>query len=55
MTLIDRCLSGVRRGLLCLVLVVICPIADSIAQSMPILGYAAAENAKAFSMRTIVV
>jgi putative ABC transport system substrate-binding protein len=45
MTVIDRCLLGVRRSLLALSLFALYPIADSVAQSAPILGYAAAKNA----------
>ena len=45
MPMVDRCLSGARRGLLSVVLFALWPIADSVAQSVPTLGYAAAENA----------
>jgi putative ABC transport system substrate-binding protein len=45
MTVIKHCLLPVRRGLLPLVLFALCPIADSVAQSAPTLGYAAAEKA----------
>jgi len=45
MTMIEHCLLPVRRGLLPLVLFALCPIADSVAQSAPTLGYAAAEKA----------
>jgi hypothetical protein len=36
MTVIDRCLLGVRRSLLALSLFALYPIADSVAQSAPI-------------------
>jgi putative ABC transport system substrate-binding protein len=45
MTMIEHCLLATRRGLLSLALFAPCPIADSIAQSAPTLGYAAAKDA----------
>jgi transposase len=43
--MINRCLLATRRDLLSLALFALCPIADSVAQSAPTLGYAAAKNA----------
>lgn len=43
--MIEHCLLGTRRGLLSLALFALCPIANSVAQSAPTLGYAAAKNA----------
>jgi putative ABC transport system substrate-binding protein len=45
MIIIDRCLLGASRRLFSAVLFALCPIADSLAQPVPTLGYAAAENA----------
>ncbi len=45
MTMIDYCLLGARGSLLSLGLFALCPIVDSIAQSAPTLGYAAARDA----------
>src|SRR5215471_17066004 len=44
MILIDHCLLAAREGLLSFALFALCPT-DSVAQSAPILGYAAAKNA----------
>jgi putative ABC transport system substrate-binding protein len=45
MAVIDHCQLGMRWGLLCLALFALCPVADSVAQSAPILGYASAKDA----------
>lgn len=45
MTMIKHCLLATRRSLLSLVLFALCPFADSVAQSEPTLGYAAAKKA----------
>ena len=44
MTRIDDCLLAARRGLLSLSLLALYPVGDSVAQSAPTFGYAAAEN-----------
>ena len=44
--MIEHRLLATRRGLLSLALFALCPMADSVAQSVPTLGYAAAKNAK---------
>jgi putative ABC transport system substrate-binding protein len=45
MTMIDHCLLSTRRAFLSLAILALCPIADSVAQLAPTLGYVAAKGA----------
>jgi putative ABC transport system substrate-binding protein len=45
MSINDHCRLPMRRRLLCLALFALCPVGNSVAQSVPRLGYAAARNA----------